>query len=164
MTWLTRFVPYPVLGLFLFFVWMVLGEAVTPGRTLLGVIIAIAGTWLMARLRLDEPSMRRPMAAVRLIVAVSIDIVRSNIAVARIIGRPGRPATSGFLVIPLEMEDPTALSILAGILTATPGTIWVSYNPRTRTLILHILDLVDEAAWLRLIKGRYERMLMAVFE
>lgn len=161
---MTRFIPYPVLGLFLFFVWMVLGEAVTPGRTLLGAIIAIAGTWLMARLRLDEPSMRRPMAAVRLFAVVSLDIIRSNIAVARIIGRPGRPATSGFLVIPLEMEDPTALSILAGILTATPGTIWVGYDPLARTLLLHILDLVDEDTWVVLIKGRYERMLMAVFE
>src|SRR5690606_3827614 len=125
---------------------------------------SIAGTWVMAALRLDEPSMRRPMAAVRLFVAVSIDIIRSNIAVARIISRPGRPLTSGFLVIPLEMREPTALAILAGIITATPGTIWVSFDSRVGTLVIHILDLVDEESWIRVIKGRYERMLMAVFE
>ena len=161
---MTRFIPYPVLGIFLFFIWMALGDAITPGRTLLGIVIAIVGTWLMAALRLDEPTMRKPMAAVRLFVAVSIDVIRSNIAVARIIGRPGRPQTSGFLVIPLEMRDPTALAILAGIITATPGTIWVSFDPRVGTLVLHILDLVDEAEWIRVIQGRYERMLMAVFE
>src|SRR5690606_30142136 len=105
-----------------------------------------------------------PMAAVRLFVAVSIDIVRSNIAVARIIGRPGRPMTSGFLAIPLRMEHPTALAILAGIVTATPGTIWVSHDPESKILVLHILDLVDEDAWLATIQDRYEGMLMAVFE
>jgi multicomponent K+:H+ antiporter subunit E len=161
---MTRFIPYPVLALFLFFVWMALGSGISPGWTLLGVIVSVAGSWVMAALRLDEPSMRRPMAALRLFIAVSIDIVRSNIAVARIISRPGRPLTSGFLVIPLEMRDPTALSIMAVIITATPGTIWVSYDSRTGTLVIHILDLVDEEGWIRVIKGRYESMLMAVFE
>src|SRR5690606_35647045 len=85
-----QLLPYPVLFLVLFLVWMVLGEAITPGRAVLGLVAAAAGTRLMRSLRLDEPSLRRPAAALRLAVAVSIDIVRSNIAVARIIGRPGR--------------------------------------------------------------------------
>lgn len=159
-----RLLPYPVLFLVLFLVWMVLGEAITPGRAVLGLVAAAAGTWLMRALRLDEPSLRRPAAALRLAVAVSVDIVRSNIAVARIIGRPGREITSGFLAVPLRMRHPTALAILAGIVTATPGTIWVSYDPGDGTLVLHILDLIDERAWLDVIQGRYERMLMAVFE
>lgn len=159
-----RIIPYPLLCVFLFLVWMVLGDGVTLGRTILGVLAAIGGTWVMAALRLDEPSMRRPMAALRLAIVVSIDIVRSNIAVARIIRRPGRKLTSGFLAVPLQMEHPTALSILAGIVTATPGTIWVRYDPQTGVMVLHILDLVDEAAWTTLIKERYERSLMMVFE
>lgn len=157
-------VSYPVLFVVLFLVWMVLGEAITPGRAMLGLVAAAAGAWLMGTLRLDEPSVRRPAAALRLAVAVSIDIVRSNVAVARIIGRPGREITSGFLAIPLRLRHPSALAILAGIVTATPGTAWVSYDPRDGTLVLHILDLVDERAWLDVIQGRYERMLMAVFE
>ena len=31
-------------------------------------------------------------------------------------------------------------------------------------LLLHVLDLVDETAWIRLIKDRYERRLMEIFE
>jgi multicomponent K+:H+ antiporter subunit E len=31
-------------------------------------------------------------------------------------------------------------------------------------LLLHILDLVDRTTWIPLIKGRYERLLMEIFE
>ena len=47
---------------------------------------------------------------------------------------------------------------------ATPGTIWVDYDSRSNTVLLHILDLVDEEQWVRTIKDRYERRLMEVFE
>jgi multicomponent K+:H+ antiporter subunit E len=32
------------------------------------------------------------------------------------------------------------------------------------TLTVHVLDLKDEAAWIRWIKERYERPLMRIFE
>lgn len=160
----TRLIPYPILGLTLLLAWMALGEAYTPGRFILGVLIATAGTWTMAALQLGEPRLRRPGAALRLAGAVSIDIVRSNIAVARIVGRARRRATSGFLVIPLDLKSPHSLAVLACVLTATPGTIWVSYNSQAGTLLLHILDLVDEETWVKLIKERYERLLIEVFE
>lgn len=161
---MTRFVPYPLLAGFLFLLWLALGGSYSPGWSLLGILVAVGGSWIMAALRLDEPRMQNARAAARLAAVVSIDIIRSNIAVARILVQPGRKATSGFLAIPLEIEHPTALAILAMIVTSTPGTVWVSYDPDTRIMLLHILDLVDEDDWLRLIKGRYETMLMAVFQ
>lgn len=94
-----------------------------------------------------------------------VDIVRSNIAVGRIIlGPRRREEISGFLVVPLDMRAPYGLATLATILTATPGTLWVRFDPESGLLTLHILDLIDETAWIAIIKGRYERRLMEIFE
>ncbi len=157
-------ITYPVMWTILLIIWVLLGRAYSPGWILLGMVFATLGTVLMGALRLDEPSIRRPKAAIQLLGMVSMDIIRSNIAVARIIGRPNRPVTSGFLRIPIAIESPTALAILAVIITSTPGTLWFSYDRRDGTLIVHILDLVDEVVWLKQIKGRYERMLIAIFQ
>jgi Multisubunit Na+/H+ antiporter, MnhE subunit len=95
---------------------------------------------------------------------VFVDIIRSNIAVLRIALRlpaPGRVA--GFLAIPLELRDPRGLAVLAGIVTATPGTSWAHYEAAANILTLHVLDLVDEEAWVRQFKDRYERRLMEIF-
>ena len=78
---------------------------------------------------------------------MTLDIIRSNIAVARLILTGGREGQrrSEFIEIPLDLRSQGALAILAIILTATPGTAWLEYKPATGTLLLHVFDMVDEA-------------------
>jgi multicomponent K+:H+ antiporter subunit E len=96
---------------------------------------------------------------------VVIDILRSNLAVVRIIVSPSEPGLhAGFLSIPLDLRSRHGLAVLSIIITSTPGTLWVNYDAAKGTLLLHVLDLVDETVWVQTIKGRYERMLMEIFE
>jgi multicomponent K+:H+ antiporter subunit E len=101
-----------------------------------------------------------------LLLGVALDVLRSNINVARIVLglAPRRDIHSAFLDIPLELRDPHALSILAAIVTATPGAAWAGVSEDGATLTLHVLDLKDEAEWIGAIKERYERPLMRIFE
>ncbi|NMW26044.1 monovalent cation/H+ antiporter subunit E, partial [Rhodanobacter denitrificans] len=99
-----------------------------------------------------------------LFVRVVVDIVRSNIAVARIILRRDSRMQSGFVAIPLTLTDHHGLAVLACIITSTPGTIWVSYDSNANILLIHVLDLVDEASWIDSIKQRYERPLLEIFQ
>src|SRR6185312_4901968 len=92
------------------------------------------------------------------------DTVRSNLAVARVVLGPRRRARAGFVAIPLELADPYGLALLACIVTSTPGTIWVDHDPMRGVLLIHVLDLVDEASWVETIKRRYERPLLEVFQ
>jgi len=162
MSW---FLPYPLLSAALLALWLLLNQSVSPGQVVLGVILAVLAPWAMAALRPDKPRIRRPGAILRLAGAVFIDVLRSNVAVGRIIVRSRKPGVNaGFLTIPLELRSPHGLAVLALIITSTPGTIWVNYDSANGTLLLHVLDLVDKTAWIRLIKDRYERRLMEIFE
>jgi multicomponent K+:H+ antiporter subunit E len=42
--------------------------------------------------------------------------------------------------------------------------LWVNYDAQKGLLMIHVLDLVDEAEWIRTIKQRYERHLLEIFE
>lgn len=119
----------------------------------------------MAALQPSKPRIRRWDVIPRLFFVVLGDVFRSNVAVAGIIllGKR-RERTSGFVIIPLELRDRTGLAVLACILTATPGTAWVEYHADNGRLLIHVLDLVDENAWIELIRNRYARMLSEIFE
>ncbi|WP_191059122.1 Na+/H+ antiporter subunit E [Geminicoccus harenae] len=159
-----RWLPYPLLTLSLTVMWVLLHRP-SLGHVLLGGAIAVAATWALARLQPDKPRLRNWLAMPQLLGIVLYDIIRSNIAVAGIILQGGRARrTSGFIVIPLELSNRTGLSVLAVIVTATPGTAWVEFDPAHGRLLLHVFDLVDEAAWQALIKHRYERLLLEIFE
>jgi len=88
----------------------------------------------------------------------------SNFAVARIVlGLGSRNRVAGFLSLPLELRHPAGLAVIACIITATPGTSWVRYDRETNAVTIHVLDLADEQAWIRVFKERYERRLLEIF-
>jgi len=144
--------------------WLLLTGTLSLGQLLLGSAAALVGGWAFAALDPPKARLRRPGAIFRLAALVVADIVRSNFAVARIVlGLGRRERTSGFVNIPLELRDPYGLATLAGIITSTPGTLWVGFDAASGTLTIHVLDLVDESEWVRTIKSRYERPLLEIF-
>lgn len=146
--------------------WLLLVGTVSVGQFVLGLTLAIVLGLASRRMRPLQPRLRRAHLAIGLMVVVLIDIVRSNIAVGRIILGLAheRKVHADFLDIPLELRDPHGLAVLAMIVTSTPGTIWAKLSPDEKTLTLHVLDLYDEAAWIRTIKERYERPLLEIFQ
>lgn len=156
--------PYPLLIVALTVMWLML-NSFSLGHLVLGAVIALIAAQGMALLRPSKPYIKRWDVVVRLTAIVFYDVVRSNIAVARIILQgKRRERKSGFLTIPLELRDHMGLAILAIIMTSTPGTAWLDYNSVRGTLLIHVFDLVDEQEWLDLVRNRYERMLREIFE
>lgn len=160
-----RWLPFPLVWVLLLGCWLLLNQTLAAGDVILGVILAFAATYALRLLDPPAIRIRRPITMLRLIALVLADVVRSNIAVARIIMHPGaRKQTSGFVEIPLELRHPAGLAALACIITATPGTSWARYDSVRGILTMHILDLVDGETWVRTIKDRYERRLLEIFE
>ncbi|KXG84699.1 Na+/H+ antiporter subunit E [Agrobacterium bohemicum] len=159
-----RILPYPLLTISLAVFWMTI-NSFSPGHLLLGTGVAMIASWAMASLRPPKPRIRNWHLLIKLIAIVIYDIVRSNIAVASIILFPrNRKTRAAFMTVPLDLRDPMGLAVLAVVLTATPGSAWLEYNSSQGTLLIHVLDEVSEAHWQNLIKSRYEKLLMEIFE
>jgi len=160
-----RLLPYPLLTVGLVAVWLLLNESIAPGIILIGAVLALLASRALTALDPPTTGFRRPRAALRLLFIVFVEIVRSNNAVARIVmRRETRGRRSGFVLIPLQSRNPYCLTTLACIITATPGTIWVEYHSSDNTMLLHVLDLIDEQQWVEIITQRYEKRLMEIFE
>ena len=159
-----RLLPSPVLSALLFVLWPLLNQSWSPGQLLLGAALALGIPWFSERLRPASPALRAPWAIVRLGFVVLWDIVIANVEVARrILGRESaiRPR---FVWLPLTIADPHGIVALAGIVTMTPGTLSSELTPDRRHLLIHVLNVDDEAALVAGIKARYEAPLLAIFE
>lgn len=162
---MTRLLPYPLLSLCLALMWLLLQGSFTFGAGLFALLIGLLMPLSMRAFQPEQPRIRNPGAILRLFAIVLVDVVRSNLAVATIIlSRRARARVSGFIHVPLDIRSRYGLSALAIVLTCTPGTLWVEYDASRSRLLLHVLDLVDEQEWIQQIKGRYERLLMEIFE
>lgn len=155
---------YPLLALCLFLMWVLMTQSFSAGQLLLGAAVAILASQTITALRPQPIRARSIQTALRLAGRVLVDVFRSNLAVARVVLWMPRKRVSGFVTIPLDLRNEYGLTVLAMILTATPGTMWVQFDGARHTLLLHVLDLIDEDEWIRLIKGRYEAALMEIFQ
>lgn len=158
-----RAIPFPLLTLALLAMWILL-TGFSPGHIIFGAVIAVMVSRTMLSLRAERPTLRLGRAAVRLALIVFIDIIRSNIAVAKIILLRPPERNSGFIELSTALRSPDALAMLSIIITATPGSLWVQHDAHRHIILIHVLDLVDEQEWARLIQGRYEKLLIEIFE
>ncbi len=157
--------PYPLLSLALLVLWLLVNQSFSPGQVILGSILGISFAWVTVNLQPDKAKLKTFNRIFTLAGHVAVDVLRSNIAVMRVILRARtQPANSGFVRIDIGLKDENALAILACILTATPGTAWVEFDRQTGVLLLHVLDLENSDSWSTLIKTRYEAPLKEIFE
>ncbi|MDP3604513.1 MAG: Na+/H+ antiporter subunit E, partial [Polaromonas sp.] len=61
-------------------------------------------------------------------------------------------------------SHPTAISLLASIITTTPGTVSCLIDEERKHILVHALDCSDPLQMAADIKTRYENPLRAIFE
>ena len=110
------------------------------------------------------PSIRSVTAAMRLAGRVLWDIVIANITVARLVLGPVSRLRPAFVKVPLTATHPYAISLFSSMISITPGSIPLALAPDARTLLVHVLHVEDEKAFIINVKERYERPLMEILE
>ena len=160
-----RLLPTPMLSVALFVLWLLLNQSLSAGHLLLAGVLAVAVPLMTAGLRPLPVRIRRPGTVARLMLTVAADSLRSNAGVIRLLLSTGpRRHPSGFVHVPLKVRDPNALAVLATIVCITPGTAWAELSLDRSMLLLHVLEVDDEAAIVAHVQRAYERPLMEIFE
>jgi multicomponent K+:H+ antiporter subunit E len=157
-----RVVPYPLLTIGLALVWLLL-SGFTRGQFVLAVLVSVSAAHALHALGEVSPNIHRWLAIPQFLGIVAHDVAISNITVATALLFDRRDRLSGFVTVPLRLKNPSALAILAIVLTSTPGTAWIDYNAARGELLIHIFDLVDDDYWPDVIANRYEKLLMEIF-
>ena len=71
------------------------------------------------------------------------ELIKSNIAVLRVVLNPWLRVRSGVIAVPTELTNDVALTMLANMITLTPGTLTLDISPDRRYLYVHTLNLDD---------------------
>ncbi|MFG6498524.1 Na+/H+ antiporter subunit E [Sulfitobacter sp. 1A13191] len=156
--------PHPFLTLLLTAVWILLQNKFSAGMLVFGLILGVVIPILTARWWTDRPHGIRPLRTLAYVLLVIWDIVIANIQVAWIILTKSNASMSpAWVVVPLDLKEPEAITILMGTITLTPGTVSADLSDNGRYLLVHALDASDPDAVRDEIKARYERRLKEIF-
>ena len=160
-----RLFPHPLPSLLLFVTWMLLVNTFKIGSLVMALILAIVIPLMTAAYWSNRPKVRSLPAFAAYVLLVLWDIVIANIQVAKIIlFYRNDQIKSAWIPVPIELKTPEAITLLAGTITMTPGTVTADMSSCGRVLLIHSLHAPDPDAIRDDIKSRYEARLKRIFE
>jgi multicomponent K+:H+ antiporter subunit E len=155
--------PRPVTSLLIAGFWLVLVNRISVGHALLAVLLGVALPLITARFALVWPRIHRAGTALELAALFVYDLLVANVVVAAyVLGLRG-PIRPAFVEVPLDSASDDVATLLAGMVTLTPGTVSVDIDSARRVLLVHALVSEDPARTAGEIKARYESRLKEIF-
>lgn len=90
-------------------------------------------------------------------------LILANLRVAYDVITPTHYMRPGVIAVPLDVETDAELTLLANLITLTPGTLSLDLSPDRKTLYVHTMYIDEDAVWVRrLIKEGLERRVLEV--
>jgi multicomponent K+:H+ antiporter subunit E len=158
-----KWLPHPATSALLFVVWLLLNHSLSAGHILLGAAFGFLIPLFTRRFFPEPVYLSRPGTILRFLVTVLWDIVAASITVARLSLGPMSKLKPRFVRIPVALDDDFALTALASTISLTPGTVSAEIAPDRGHILIHALNVDDEAALVRTIKERYEVPIKEIF-
>jgi multicomponent K+:H+ antiporter subunit E len=158
-----RFFPHPALSVAIFLLWMALNNASSLAHGVLALILAIGLPLLTRGFWPEHPPRVKALPALRLLGVVVCDIVIASIDVAKLVLGPTGRIKPAFIEVPLDLQDPFVGTLLASIVSLTPGTVSIDIDRSRWVLQVHALNVDDREAVIKAIKTRYEKPLKEIF-
>lgn len=159
-----RLLPHPWLSLTILLAWMMLANQFAWGSLVFAAILALVIPALTAVWWPGGRILRQPLKIPEYAAVVVWDIIKANIAVARIVlFMPKADLRPCWLPVPLRLTSPEGISILGATITLTPGTVTCGISEDGRHLLVHCLHAPDPDSVRAEIIERYESRLLEIF-
>lgn len=122
-------------------VWMALWESASVGTVLAGLGVAGAVLWMIPSHRTGAWFRLRPIRALRLVAYFVRMLVMATALVAWEVVTPQNRINQGIVKIPMLLESRGMVTIIANMISLTPGTLTIEVREDPMTLYVHVLHL-----------------------
>ena len=141
--------------------------AVTGSFTLLnlvfGFLLGLAALWLIREQIGSAGYFSRARRVLSLAALFVYELVLSAWRVALLVISPRIDIKPGILAYPLRVDRDAEITLLANLITLTPGTLSVDVSEDRRYLYVHAIDCSDPGGTRRDIAEGFERRIMEAF-
>lgn len=153
---------YLVLNLFFAGAWVLVNNAYSIMDFSTGFVLGLGCLWLTRPFGLGSSYFRRLYAAVVLLVYFHYEMMVSVCRVAWDVMTPAHKSVPDIVYVPLEARTDVEITLLANMVSLTPGTLSLDVNPEKTHLIVHAMFADDHEAIISAIKNGLEKKLLEV--
>ncbi len=153
---------YLLMNIALALAWAALTARFEPGNLLVGFVLGYVALWVTRPALGPTPyfgAVRRTLSFVALFVW---EVIVANLRVAVDVLTPRYRMQPRVIAVPLDARSDAEITLLANLISLTPGSLSLDVSSDRRTLYVHAMYAADADAVRREIKVGLERRLLAV--
>lgn len=157
--------PFQILlNIIIAVLWMFLSETYTFSAFFSGYLIGILLLLLFDRMIPDVFYVSRIWKVIKLMILFSRELILSNIQILKYVYKPQLNLQPVIFSFELTLRKNWEITLLANLITMTPGTLSVAISEDNSTLFIHAMDesMVHDAK--NTIKNTFERTIREVTE
>jgi multicomponent Na+:H+ antiporter subunit E len=106
----------------------------------------------------------RAFRILKLFLVFLRELALSVLRVSKLVLSPRMTFSPGIFVFPLTLERDFEITLLANLITLTPGTLTVDVSDDRKSLLVHAIDSPDPDLARRDIAEGFERLIREAFE
>lgn len=142
--------------------WMLFQNSFTFVDFTLGYVIGVFALFFARKLIGYEFYLRRVFAAVKLFLLFLKELFIANIDVIKIVLSPKLNISSSIVAVPTKLETRGEITLLAVLITLTPGTLSMDFSDDSQTIYIHALDAPNRDELIKGIQETFEKAIMEV--
>lgn len=143
-------------------VWaLVVGDISLPSLAL-GFVLGYAILWMTRRVLETAEYCARVPRLVEFAAFFLWELLWANVRVAYDVVTPKHHMRPGIMALPLDAETDLEITLLANLISLTPGTLSLDVSPDRKTLYIHHMYLHEPDREKQRIKAGFERRLLRV--
>ncbi len=156
----------PFIIVILALLWAAMTGSFSGINLLFGGLIGGLAALLLRRFLPHSGSLRRTGRILSLLGLFLYELMASAVRVAVIVLRPdmSKVIQPAIVAVPLAVKSDIEITLLASLVTLTPGTLSIDVSQDRTTLYVHTLVLGDRNAVIADIKNSFEKKVLEVFE
>ncbi|MDR4935750.1 Na+/H+ antiporter subunit E [Rossellomorea marisflavi] len=151
-----------LLNFILAFVWMFLSVSFTAPSFIVGYLLGLLIILAMRRFFPDRFYLWRVYAAISLLLLFLKELIKANVDVLKTILKPKLDFQPGIFAYETTLKKDWEITLLANLITLTPGTLVMDVSMDKKILYVHAIDLPDKDAVIDDIRNSFEKAIMEV--
>jgi multicomponent Na+:H+ antiporter subunit E len=151
-----------LMNLLLMLVWVALTGSFAIGNFIFGFALSFAVMWVIRRR--DQPSQYFPrlIKVIGVVLYFLYELIKANLQVALDVLKPKPVMRPGIVKIPLHAKTDLEITLLANMISLTPGSLIIDVSDDKKVLYVHAIDIDDKEEYVRKIKSGFERRLLEI--
>ncbi|GIO22050.1 Na+/H+ antiporter subunit E [Oceanobacillus sp. J11TS1] len=155
--------PFQILiNVFLAVLWMFLQNEYTVVSFISGYVIGVLILFIIRRFLKFDFYLNRVWAIVKLIYLFTVELIKANIDVVKVVLKPKQDHQPGIIAVRTRLESDFEISLLAALITLTPGTVSMDFSADNKTIYVHAIDVPDKEEMIKGIQNSFEKAIMEV--